>query len=252
MDICCGYFRGKFYMRKYGDPTAVFREVGNVSAFTINHDVTELTQENFTSLGGNACALSYINGANLAMTLNCLKKENLALAFQGTVTNFAVEASETEEIEVEELGVLLPLAYIPKKASVVVTDGATPTPETFVEGEDYIVTSAGIIPLVGGAITTSDTLEITYTYGVGSVVEGMTTSAQTVEIIFDGINAGEDGEQEVVLRAWKVKIGPAATFDLLTTGEFASLEITGQILEDSTKIGAGVSKYYNFESREVA
>lgn len=252
MDICCGYFRGKFYMRRYGVQDAVFKEMGNASAFAINHDVTEITQEDFTGLGGNACAISYINSATLAMTLNCLKKDNLAIAFQGTVNNLEAEDSATEEHEVEELGALIPLGFIPKKGTVVVTDGATPTPETFVEGEDFIVTSAGIIPLVGGSITTNDTLEVTYTYGIGSVVEGITTGQQVYEILFDGINYGEDGEQEVVLRVWRVKFGPTATFNLLTAGEFASLEVTGQILKDDTKVGTGVSKYYNFESREIA
>lgn len=251
MDICCGYFRGKFYMRKYGDSEAVFKEMGNASAFAINHDVTEITQEDFQGLGGNSCAISYINSATLNMTLNCLKKENLALAFQGTVKELT-ENTATEEHDVEELGALIPLEFIPKKTTVVVTDGATPTPETFIEGEDYIVTSAGIIPLADGDITTSDTLDITYTYGVGNVVEGITTGQQVYEILFDGINYGEDGEQEVVLRVWRVKFGPTATFNLLTAGEFASLEVTGQILKDDTKVGAGVSKYYNFESREIA
>lgn len=252
MDICCGYFRGDFYMKKVGDQNATFLPMGNVSAFAVNHDVTNVTQEDFRSLGGSSCAIDYINNATVTMTLNCLKKENLAIAFQGIASALAQTSVVDEEHEVEALGVLIPLAFIPQKSTVVVTDGATPTPETFVAGEDYIVTSAGIIPLVGGDITTADTLYVSYTYGAGNKVEAMTTGQQSFEIIFDGVNYGEDGQQEVVMRLFKVKFGPTATFNLLTSGEFATIEITGTILKDTSKIGVGKSQYYNFESREVA
>ena len=252
MDICCGYFRGEFYMKKVGDPNATFLPMGNVSAFAVNHEVTNVTQEDFRGLGGSACSIDYINNATLAMTLNCLKKENLAIAFQGLATALAETSVEDEEHTVIELGKLIPLNFIPKKGTVVVTDDTTPTPVTFTEGTDYIVTSAGIIPQAGGAIVVSDNLLVSYTYGLGNKIEAMTTGQQTFEIIFDGMNYGEDGTQEVVMRVFKVKFGPTATFNLLTSGEFASLEVTGTILKDTTKVGTGVSQYYNFESREVA
>ena len=254
MDICCGYFRGNFYLKEYGNAAAPFLPVGNVSAFTLNHELTEIEQEDFTSLGGTACQISYISSATLNMTLNCLKIRNLALAFQGSGAygNIVAGSVEDESHEVVELGALIPLAYIPEKGTVVVTDNTTPTPQTFVEGTDYVVTSAGIIPLAGGAIITTDTLLISYDYGIGSIVQALTSSQKVFEVIFDGINVGEEGEQEVVLRAWKVKFAPAATFDLITSGEFASVEVVGTILKDDTKVGAGVSKYYNLEMRDVA
>lgn len=185
------------------------------------------------------------------MTLNCLKKENLAIAFQGTVINLPTTAVVDEEHEVVALGSLIPLNFIPQKSTVVVTDDGDPG-TTFVLNTDYIVTSAGIVPLEGGAINVADTLLVSYSYGVGSKVEGITTGQQVYEIIFDGTNYGEDGEQEVVLRVWRIKFGPTATFNLLTSGEMGSLEVTAQILKDETKVGVGVSKYYNFESREIA
>lgn len=251
MDICCGFFRGQFYMKKYGDAASSFLPMGNASAFAINHEVTSIAQEDFTGLGGNACAIDYIASANIAMTLNCLNKENLAIAFQGIAKRLAETSITDEEHSVVTVGSLIPLAFIPEKGTVVVTDDDA-SPQTFTEGTDYIVTSAGIKTLVGGSIVIGDNLLVSYSYGIGNIIEGITTGQQVYEIIFDGTNYGEDGEQEVVLRVWKIKFGPTATFNLLNAGEFSSLEVTGQILKDETKVGNDVSKYYNFESREIA
>lgn len=324
MDICCAYFRGEFHLKKYGDENAPFLPVGNVSAFTINHEVTNVVQEDFTALGGNACSIDYISAATVNMTLDCLKKENLAIALQGTATELdqtnvtgethtvlalgsliplafipqkstvvvnndeAIAVTE-EEHEVDALDVLIPLDFIPNASSIVVTDNTSPTPttfvlgsdytisatgitpitggnittsdtllisytynQTFVEGIDYIVTSAGIVVLDGGSIAVDDVISVSYTYGTGSKVEGITTGQQVYELIFDGVNYGEDGEQEVVARIWRIKFAPAATLALLTSGEFATIEIVGTLLKDDTKIGTGVSKYYNFESRDIA
>ncbi len=252
MDICCGYFRGNFYLREIGSPTKPFLPVGNVSSFNVNHDITEVSQEDFTSLGGTACKISYINEVTLNMTLNCLKIRNIALAFQGTGENGNIEAGSIEDAEytVIALGALIPLAFIPEKGTVVVTDEAGTT--TYVNGVDYQVTSAGIIPLVGGAITAAQAILVSYDYGVGSIVEALTTGQKVFELIFDGVNSGEEGEQEVVFRAWRVKFSPAAAVDLITAGEFASLEVVGTVLKDDTKTGAGKSKFYNFESRDLA
>lgn len=250
MDICCGYFRGQFYLKKYGDAAAPLLPMGNVSAFSISHNVTDITQEDFTALGGTACAISYINSVTASMTLNCLNKENLAIAFQGTATALTVNSVTDESHTVKALGELIPLAFIPKKITVIVNDDQV-APTTFTEGTDYIITSAGIIPLVGGTIAPADVLEISYSYGLGNIIEGVTTGQQSYELIFDGANSGEDGDQEVVMRIWKIKFGPTATFNLLNTGEFGSIEITGVLLKDDTKVGSGKSKYYNFESREI-
>lgn len=253
MDICCGYFRGNFYLKEYGNVEASFLPVGNVSAFQVGHDITEVVQEDFTSLGGTACKLDYINQVNLNMTLNCLKVRNLALAFQGTGAHGNVTAGSVEDLEIEvlEIGALIPLAFIPTKSTVVITDGAEVDPVTYLQGTDYQVTSAGIIILPGSAIAVTDTIVVSYDYGVGSKVEALTAGQKIFELIFDGVNSGEDGEQEVVFRAWKVKFSPTSTFDLITSGEFASLEVVGTILKDDTKTGAAISKYYNFETKDA-
>jgi len=249
MDLCCGYFRGQFYLKKEGTANPAL-PVGNASAFAINHELTEVEQEDFTSLGGTACSISYINSATISMTLNCLKARNLALAFQGTGAFGNISAGTITDYlyTTVALDELIPLAFIPDRVGVTVVEGAT----TFVENTDYIVSSAGIILISGGAITIGTDLEITYDYGISTIIQALTTGQQIFEIFFDGINVGEGGDQQVALRVFKVKFDPTSTFNLITTGEFGSVELTGTILKDNSKIGAGVSKYYNIEFGPVA
>ncbi len=248
MDLCCAYFRGKFYLRKQGSGNAAL-PVGNASAFAINHEITEVEQEDFTSLGGTACKISYINNATITMTLNCLKARNLALAFQGSGSYNNVPAGSVVDQEYTTLALdeLIPLEFVPEKGTVVVTDDADPTPVTFVEGEDYLVSSAGIVLIEGGDIIVGTNLVINYDYGINTLIQALTEGQDIYELFFDGVNAGESGEQQVALRVFKVKFDPTATFNLLTTGEFASVELTGTILKDTTKVGTGVSKFYNVE-----
>lgn len=244
-DICCAYFRGEFYLKLEGAGNPLL-PVGNSSAFSINHELTEVTQEDFTSLGGTACSISYINEATITMTLNCLKARNLALAFQGSgaFNNVAAGSVVDEAHTTSALDELVPLAFVPEKSTVVVMDdGAT----TYVAGVDYRVTSAGIVLIPGGAITIGTNLEISYDYGINTIIQALTTSQRVYELYFDGMNSGESGDQQVALRVFRVKFNPTETFNLLTTGEFGSLELTGTILKDDTKTGTGVSKYYNLE-----
>lgn len=244
MDLCCAYFRGEFYLKAEGTTNPVL-PVGNASAFSINHELTEVDQEDFTSLGGTACSISYINSATISMTLNCLKARNLALAFQGTGSYENVAAgSVVDEIHaVYAIDQLIPLNFVPEKGTVVVTKAAV----TYVENVDYRVSSAGIVLIPGGAITVGPGLEVSYDYGINTLIQALTTGQQVFEMFFDGVNYGEDGEQQVALRIFKVKFDPIATFNLLNTGEFGALELTGTILKDSSKVGTGVSKYYNVE-----
>lgn len=244
MDLCCSYFRGEFFLRKEGSGNAAL-SVGNASAFAINHELTEVEQEDFTSLGGTACSIAYINSATITMTLNCLKARNLALAFQGSGAfgNVAAGSVVDELHEVVTKDQLIPLAFVPEKGTVVVTKLLV----TYVEGVDFRVSSAGIVIIPTGAIPLGAGLEVSYDYGINTLIQALTSGQDIYELWFDGVNYGESGEQQVALRVFKVKFDPTATFNLLTTGEFGSVELTGNILKDNTKTGTGVSKYYNLE-----
>jgi len=66
-------------------------------------------------------------------------------------------------------------------------------------------------------------------------------AAPELELSFGGINEADSGNA-VLVDAFRVKLGAAKKLGMIGT-DFASLEITGEVLIDSTKSGAGISKY---------
>ena len=242
--LCCGLYRGDIYLKDLGDPTAALLPVGNAEA-TISQELTEIEQDNFQSLGGKACSVSYVDSVSIDLTLHCTKPENLAIAFMGTVSHLTGAAVSNEVHPVHAKGELIPLNFVHNGTTPLVVTGPSATP-TYVLNTDYIVTKAGIvitegssIPVIGGNI------EIDYTYGNNWKVDAQTVSQKEFLLVLDGVNVGDDGEKSVVLKAWKVKFSPAESFDLIAGTEFASLAVSGEILRDSTK--ATGSKFFTVE-----
>lgn len=243
-DICCGLYRGEIYLQNKRIPNAPLLSVGNAE-FTINMETTDIEQANFTSLGGNACKVSYINSMQLALTLHCTSPENLALAFLGEATQLDGGFVEDEEHDVHSVGELIPFENVADKAMSIVVkseNGVT----TFVENEDYAVTNAGIKILNSSMI--NSTIKVTYYYGKNYRLEALTMSQQDFYVVFDGVNVGEGGEVPVVMKFYKVKFSPTDSFAVISGDAFASLALNGEVLKDSSIVGGNdLSKFLSIE-----
>lgn len=241
MDICCGLYRGSLFLQEKNKEGAALLPVGNAE-FTITQELTEITQENFQSLGGNQCAVSFINSMNLEMVLHCLSPENLAKAFMGSSTVLEGAAVEDEEHLVNAVGELIALEHTPDKSIALVVKNEAED-ETYVEGEDYKVTNAGII-ILDGDIVLGENVKVSYTYGNNLKLDALTTSQKEFYVVFDGVNVGDGGETPVVIKFYKVKLSPTDSFAVITT-EFASLNLTGEVLRDES-VAVG-SKFFTAE-----
>lgn len=246
--LCCGLYRGTFYLKDLSSPTSALLEVGNAEA-EITQELTEIEQPNFQSLGGTACKVSYVESVNLGLTLHCTKPENLAIAFMGTVSQLTGTEVEEELHPVYAKGELIPLNFVHDGTTPIVVTGPGGTP-TYALNTDYIVTKAGIIiteastiPVIGGNI------EITYTYGDNWKVDAQTVAQKEFLVVLDGFNVAEGGEEKpVVLKAWRVKFAPTESFSLISGTDFASIAVNGEILRDETKLTG--SKFFTVEFGE--
>lgn len=239
--LCCGLYRGSFYLRDLSDPNGALLPVGNAEA-NITQALTEITQPNFQSLGGNNCAVSFVDSVNLALTLHCTSPENLALAFMGEYGQKEGGTVVSEEHTVNAVHELVPFEHVPSKTQpITVTSGAT----TYILNTDYIVTNAGIQIIEGTTIPMGSEIQISYSYGENWYVDAQTVAQKTFEVVLDGMNVGEEGSRAAVLKAWRVKFSPTDSFALIAGTEFASIALNGQILRDESKVIG--SKFFKVE-----
>ncbi len=88
-----------------------------------------------------------------------------------------------------------------------------------------------------------DTVFVAYDYGAYALMEAMTAQPVELELLFEGLNETGNKKPSVV-DVWRVSQGVAASIALLAEQGFATLPVTGTLVEDPTKVGADASKFY--------
>ncbi len=83
-----------------------------------------------------------------------------------------------------------------------------------------------------------------------ATIEALTTGAQTFEMVFAGINEAATGKT-VTVTVHRAKIGAAQGLGFIGD-EFAALEITGEVLIDTSIVGAGLSQFFKIEMDTIA
>ncbi len=115
------------------------------------------------------------------------------------------------------------------------------SPVALVEGTDYELRPGGIVVLEGRAAD-GDVWTAGYTSVDADVVQALVTSGEEYEVMFDGLNEARSGKRTRV-HAFRYKPGVAQAVGLLSD-EYAALDVTGKLLKDTTKTGAGISQYF--------
>lgn len=83
-----------------------------------------------------------------------------------------------------------------------------------------------------------------------AVIEALTTGAQTFEMVFAGVNEAATGKT-VTVTVHRAKIGAAQGLGFIGD-EFGALEITGEVLIDTSIVGAGLSQFFKIEMDLIA
>lgn len=148
--------------------------------------------------------------------------------------------------------------YTVQATGVQVLVGATDIPDASTLWVSYTYPTGTVVPMAGNyepraagiyvlpeAADLADADEVTlgYEYASYAVIEALTTKAKELELLFEGLNEADDGKPAIV-EVWRASQGVAASIGLMADKGFASLPVTGAVLRDDTKTGAGISKYY--------
>lgn len=81
--------------------------------------------------------------------------------------------------------------------------------------------------------------------GTKATIEALTTGAQTFKMVFEGVNEAATGKK-VDVTVHRAKIGAAQGLGFIGD-EFAALEITGEVLIDTSINTAGLSQFFKVE-----
>lgn len=233
------YGAGRCYVREVG-ASAGLKELGNVSSAIFNVTPQQETLPDYTQPGGGTYAeIRRIEAVELALTMHDLSPRNAAIALLGTDSS-VTGAAVTDEAHTGYKGALLKLAHPGPYTGVVVT-GAGGTP-TYVADTDYEVRPGGIYIIPDGAITDALALLVDYTFVTYDKVEAITAASKEYEFLFDGLNEARSGKR-VRLEAYRVRLSPTQALDLVSQ-QFLELQVTGTVLKDLSKTGAGISQYF--------
>ena len=108
---------------------------------------------------------------------------------------------------------------------------------------NYEVRPAGLYLLPGATdIDDADPLGVSYSFGDQAVIEALTAKAVELELLFEGLNEA-DGGAPCVVEVWRVSQSVAQQLALVNSG-FGALQVSGSVLQDPTKTGVGISRYY--------
>lgn len=231
---------GRAYLREIGGTQGLI-EVGNCSA--VGFSVTEETKElkDYTQAGGGTYnEVKRISAVECSITMHDISAANLARALYGSASTTA-----TGTVTDESHAGAMKGDYVPTNFMASAITGVKVGAAVKVAGTDYEARDGGIYIIPAGTIADSSTVLITYTKAAADVVQALTSSGKEYELMFDGLNEARSGKKTRV-NAYRVKIGALASLGLIGE-DYAALEVTGKLLKDSAKTGAGISQYFKVE-----
>lgn len=235
------YYRGAgvIWARAWNDPTAPLRALCNSSELKIDiKSKSEELQDYDSAAGGTIALASRIEGADVNMTLYDLNPLNLAMAYWGTSSSVVAGTVASEAVKAHK-GSLSRLAKAgPTSVVVTSSDGLT----TYTYGTDYGITGAGILVTSNSAIPENATIHVSYSYGIQTTIEAMTTGGIALYMLFDGINSAFDNKPRVV-DLYKVQFEAVQGVEYKSE-KAATIKLKGKLLRDDTQTGVDASKYF--------
>ncbi|PTQ70354.1 hypothetical protein [Pseudomonas sp. GV071] len=237
-----------------------FQKVGLVSTIQHATETNSLTlSDTTTPQGGEYDSLDRINSVTLTINFREIFTWVLAALVWGDFSSVSATTVTAESHPAAVDGTIL-LDKMPLTVSGVshTTTGGSPVTTEFDEFDDWVMTGAGIEVVSGGALETAIKaatgeylVEVDYSSANFDVVEALTNSGKTFELLFEGENAA--GTQlRVDARFFQCRLNPATQMDWINTEDFGGFEATAKVLRDNSKVGAGTSKYFKVRKELAA
>ena len=227
---------GKIYATTYGS-AAPLVPIGNVLEASTEQSESVEKQDDMTALGGGVHAeLRRVTGVSFKAKLADLNVVNMARAVLGTIS--PEDAGTVVDVPyVARLGGLIPLPHV-NVTSLVIKKAATVVPGA---GNFDLLPEGIWVRADAVALTNNDAITLSYSYADQVVIEALTTKAPELTFRFAGLNEADSGKP-VIFDLYRVSQGVAKQLSLIKKG-FGALDIEGEVLQDPTKTGVGISRY---------
>ncbi|WP_448682586.1 phage tail tube protein [Pseudomonas nicosulfuronedens] len=234
-----------------------FQKVGLVSTIQHATETNSLTlADTTTPQGGEYDSLDRVTSVSLSINFREIFSWVLAALVWGNVTSVAATTVTGEE-HVADVDGTIALAQMPLTISNVSNEAATTDYDEF---DDWVMTGSGIEVVSGGALEaaikaaapgTPFKVSVDYSSAAVDVIEALTNSGKTFEFLFEGENAAGT-QKRVEARFFQCRLNLATQMDWINTEDFGGFQATAKVLRDSTKVGAGTSKYFKIKKEKAA
>ncbi|MDX5994945.1 hypothetical protein [Ectopseudomonas alcaliphila] len=217
---------------------------------TQNHEVNKITLANtMIPSGGNYDTYSRVTAMTLAFNFREFFTANFARFLWATVNDLPSEPV-TGEVVTVGVNMVSMLSKMPLSITAVV-DAETGLVE-YDEDIDFRLTGSGIEPLPGGALATAIAaaeaadeeyqLEVDYVSAPIDDIQPLAGSQVELEILFEGVNAV--GTQKRTNNLYYIcKFDLVAALSWINVEDFMGMEVTCEVLGDTSRSGVGVSPY---------
>lgn len=225
-----------YFKRKVGGVDQNWILLGNATKFAIQEQ-SEIKERKSRMRGTYGQVLDTVplkQPAQFSVTLDDINKDNLALAFMGTVSNYTQAATTvTDEAVTAKHDKFVELAHR-NVSGVVVTDSGGGT--TYALDTDYELNARlGLIKALStGSITDGQALLVDYAAGAiaGNQVQGGSEPLIRGAFMLDGKNFANDSL--VIVDVWEATLAPTSEFDFLAE-DFAPIELGGSLTTPTGK-----------------
>jgi len=228
---------GSFYARVKGSAAGML-PLGEVAAANIKISEDKRERRGHQSPGSGVInAIRRIQSVELSVKLGTFSADNIAKALFGSASVVTAGTGVTETVTGYEEA-LVPLGKT-GITNLVVKDVTDTT--TYVAGTDYDLVRSGLWVYAAGAITDASVLHLTYDHPAQNVVQALVNAGLEYEIFLDGFNEAQSAKA-VGVNFHRVRFGPVADWGLIND-DYADIDLNADVLEDSTIVTAGLSKY---------
>ena len=214
--------------------------IGNCNSLKYEAEADTIEDKDCTNPGGGLDAsVQRISALNITYNARHFNKANISRALYGSATDVA-SGTTTAEAHKAYKGALIRLSKPVDAAVTVVVKSTGGAAVTYVEGDDYLVSPAGVTIMEDGSIADDSNIEIDYGYPKHANIQALVNSGKRYSLLFEGLNEARSGKP-VIIEVFKVNHSPAGLS--VIADQFEGMEFTGKAEKDSTRIGSALSQY---------